>query len=164
MLVLGYLAVWAPPRLAVKKYQALVLAATVAACVFVVGRWSGNYGWKILFVNTFQAPVPNPGKITPLVTRWDYWHAARATLAQLLSGSGLILFVFFIALCLLAGAASLEPGFRDLLILLAVTIACQIILYPNLEARYYSYALVPTAVGYVAAMARRKRLDSENPT
>jgi hypothetical protein len=164
LVVLAYLAVWAPPRLAIKKLDAFVLAGTVAACVFTIGRWSGNYGWKVLFVNSIKSPVPTPGDITPLVTRWDYWAAARATLAQLLSGSGLILFVFFIALCLLAGAASLEPGFRDLLILLAVAIACQIVVYPNLEARYYAFALVPTAVGYVACMARRKILDSKMHT
>jgi len=164
LLVLAYVGVWAPPRIAIKKHEALVLAGTVAACVFAIGRWSGNYGWKILFVNSIKSPVSNPGEITPVVTRWDYWAAARATFAQLLSGSGLILFVFFIALCLVAGAASLEPKLRDLLILLAVAIACQIVLYPNLEARYYAFALVPTAVGYVACMARRKRLDSEVPT
>jgi len=164
LLVLAYLAAWAPARLAIRKSYALVLAGTVGASVLAIGRFSGNYGWKILFINTFISPVPNPGEITPIVTRWDYWAALRSASIQLLSGDGMVLFVFFIALLLLVGAATLDPALRDLLVLLAVAIACRIVLFPSLQARFYAFALVPAAVGYAACMARRKNPDARIST
>ncbi len=161
LLVLAYLATLAPARLAIRKPYALVLAGTVAASVLAIGRLSGNYGWKMLFVNTFISPVPNPGEITPVVTRSDYWTALRGASIQLLSGDGLLLFVFFIALLLLVGAATLDPALRDLLVLLAAAMACHLVLFPSLQARFYAFALVPTAVAYTACVAQRKKSDFE---
>ena len=162
LLVLAYLATWAPARLAIRKSHALVLAGTVAASVVAIGRLSGNYGWKMLFINTFIAPVPNPGEITAVVTRSDYWAALRGCSIQLLSGDGLVIFAFFIALLLLVGAATVEPQLRDLVILLAVAIACHIALFPSLQARFYAFALVPTTVAFAACLARRKQLGPEH--
>jgi len=164
LLVLAYLATWAPTSLAIRKLDALVLAGTIGASVLAIGRFSGNYGWKMLFVNTFISPVPNPGEVTPVVTRSDYWAALRGGSIQLLSGDGLVLSVFFIALILLVGATTLEPPLQDMIILLVVAIACHIAIYPNIEPRYYAFALVPTAVAYAACMAHRKKPDAEVST
>lgn len=160
LVVLVYLATLAPPGLAIRKLYALALAGTTTMSVAAIATLSGSYGWKVLFVNTFDSPIPNPGQITPVVTGRDYWVALRAAAFQLMNGYGLLLFVFFIALCLLIGVASLERGLHDLLILLLIAIALRIVLFPSLQARFYAFACVPAVVAFAACMAQRKEPDS----
>lgn len=157
LLVLAYLAVLSPAGLAVRKLYALALAATVGVTLLMISRFSGNYGWKMLFANTFISPIPNPGEVSPSVTPADYWSALRSASVQFLSGNGLVLFVFVIALFLLAGVATINPALRDLLIILTIAIACHVALFPSLQARFFSFAYVPTAVGYAACLSEWKR-------
>lgn len=157
LLVLAYLAVLAPARLAIRKLHAIVLAGTVGISLLIVSRFSGNYGWKVLFANTFMSPIPNPGEVSPTVTRAAYLAALRNAVIQLLSGNGLILFVFVITLFLLAGVAAANPALSGLLILLTIAIACHIVLFPSLQARFFSFSYVPTAVGYAACLSQWKR-------
>lgn len=164
LLLLAYLATLAPARIAIRKLYAIVLAGTVGTSLLLISRFSGNYGWKILFVNTCMLPIPNPGEVTPVVTRADYWTALRGASIKLLSGNGLLLFVFFISLLLLAGAATVDPALRNLMVLITIAIACHFALLPSLQPRYFSFAYVPTVVAYTACMARRQKPACQVPS
>ena len=127
-------------KLDVPQFASLSMLAL--ASYFTINHFSGNYGWAVLFYNSFFGGVPAPGEAV-------LYFSSRAYLHQIVRGSFLWLVYGSFALYLLLGA---------LAIWLSKSITYSYMVAAVLAARVVSYALYPngdqryTAVLYVLVL------------
>jgi hypothetical protein len=121
------------------------LSVLALASYFVIGHYSGDYGWTVLFYNSFLGGVTSPGETVLHVTGKMY-----AT--QVLKGVYLLLTDGSFALYALLGSLALwlrKPSpYSQMAAVVLSARAVSYLLYPNGDPRYTAvlYVMVPVAL------------------
>lgn len=138
------------------RYAAALLSLGVASVLFL-NHFSGNYGYAVLFVNSFVHHVANPGEIQAHVTLPMYIHQLTACLRGMFAGSTLAIFIG------LGVFAWRRTENRVALMVIAATLAAKIALYPIDDERYFTpLYLVVTALAMFSL--RRYSSLSQSPS
>lgn len=121
------------------------LSILALASYFVISRYSGDYGWNVLFYNSFLGGVTTPGETTLHVSAGMY-------LKQVVKGVYLLLVDGSFALYALLGCLALWLRKSSAYVqMAAVVLGSRIVsylLYPNGDQRYTAilYVIVPVAL------------------
>ncbi len=121
------------------------LSTLALASYFIIGHYSGDYGWTVLFYNSFQGGVTAPAETVLHVSMKMY-------LAQVVKGIYLLLADgSFAVYALLAGLALWLRSSSPYAQMAAVVLSARIVsylLYPNGDPRYTAvlYVMVPVAL------------------
>ncbi|MBV8514079.1 MAG: hypothetical protein JO260_02145 [Acidobacteria bacterium] len=121
------------------------LSVLALASYFVIGHYSGDYGWTVLFHNSFLGGVTTPGETTLHVSMKMY-------LAQVLKGVYLLLvdssFALYALLACLALWLRKSSTYTQMAAIVLGTRLVSYLLYPNGDARYTAvlYVMVPVAL------------------
>jgi hypothetical protein len=125
--------------------QFVSLSALALASYFVIGHYSGDYGWTVLFHNSFLGGVTTPGETTLHVSLKMYLvQVVKGVYLLLVDGSfALYALLVWLALWLRRSSAYAQMA--------AVILGARIIsylLYPNGDSRYTAvlYVIVPVAL------------------
>lgn len=125
--------------------QFVSLSALALGSYFVIGHYSGDYGWSVLFYNSFFGGVPTPGETILHVSMKMY-------LAQVAKGMYLLLVDGSFALYALLGCLALwlrrsSPYAQMAAVVLGARVVSYL-LYPNGDPRYTAvlYVMVPVAL------------------
>jgi len=121
------------------------LSALALASYFVIGHYSGDYGWNVLFYNSFLGGVTTPGETILHVTLKMYLAQVVKGVYLLLVDSGFALYALLACLALWLRKSSLYTQMA------AFVLGARVIsylLYPNGDARYTAvlYVMVPIAL------------------
>jgi hypothetical protein len=134
------------------------LSVLALASYFVIGRYSGDYGWTNLFYNSFLGGVTTPGESILHVSIGMY-------LKQVVKGIYLLLVDGSFALYALLGCLALwlrrsSPYAQMAAIVLAARVVSYL-LYPNGDPRYTAilYVMVPMALVIVVSAEISDRLS-----
>jgi hypothetical protein len=115
--------------------------------VLGINRLEQSYGWPVLMQNT-SAPIVNPAEIAPSFTIADYLSTAHDTVDQARESS-IVVFPFIAALGLLS--PRLTRPWKRLVVVVLLSWAARIILFPHIEDRYFvSGAAI---IGFAALLA-----------
>lgn len=121
------------------------LSVLALASYFVIGHYSGDYGWKVLFINSFFGGVPAPAEAVLHVS-------AKMYVAQVLKGVYLLLVdgsfaIYALLACLALWLRKSSPYAQMAAVVLSAR-AVSYLLYPNGDPRYTAvlYVMVPVAL------------------
>jgi hypothetical protein len=130
-------------RLELLQFACLSLLAL--ASYFIIGHYSGDYGWTVLFHNSFLGGVTTPGETVLHVS-------AKMYLKQLVKGVYLLLVDGSFALYALLGGLALwlrkSSPFSQMAVVVLGARVVSYLLYPNGDPRYTAvlYVMVPVAL------------------
>ena len=114
-----------------------ILLATCAilsvVTVFGINRAEHSYGWRVLMQNT-AAPIVNPAEITPTFTAADYVSSMHDMIDEARESS-VTVFPFIASLALLSRL--LTPRWKRLIVIVLLSLALHIVLFPHIEDRYF---------------------------
>lgn len=110
-----------------------VLAVLSLAIVVAINRVEHGYGWQVLMQNT-SSPIVNPAEVTPTFTAADYLSAVHEMVDEGRESSVLV-FPFLAALALLSHRLTRE--WRQLVVIVLLSSAAHIVLFPHIEDRYF---------------------------
>jgi hypothetical protein len=121
------------------------LSILALASYFVISRYSGDYGWTVLFYNSFLGGVTTPGETTLHVTIGMY-------LKQVVKGAYLLLvdgsFALYGLLACLALWLRRSSAYVQMAVVVLGSRVVSYLLYPNGDQRYTAilYVIVPVAL------------------
>ena len=121
------------------------LSALALASYVVIGHYSGDYGWTVLFYNSFMGGVTTPGETALHVSTKMYLTQVLKGVYLLLVDSSFALYALLACLALWLRKSSLYTQMA------AIVLGARVIsylLYPNGDARYTAvlYVMVPIAL------------------
>jgi hypothetical protein len=126
---------------------------------FAINHFAGNYGWPVLFYNSFLGGVTAPGEVMLHVSKSVYIHqVVRGAYLWLLSGS-FALYLLLGGLAMWLNRASL---YSDLVVATLVTRVICYFLYPNGDQRYTAvlFVLIPVTLIIGVCLSRHAVSDS----
>jgi hypothetical protein len=121
------------------------LSILALASYFAIGHYSGDYGWTVLFYNSFTGGVPTPGETVLHVS-------ANMYLKQVVKGVYLLLvdgsFALYALLACLAMWLRKSSEYTQMAAVVLVARVVSYLLYPNGDPRYTAvvYVMVPIAL------------------
>jgi hypothetical protein len=126
------------------------LSVLALASYFVIGHYSGDYGWTTLFYNSFLGGVTAPGESVLRVSLKMY-------LAQVVKGSYLLLVdgsfaLYALLACLALWLRKSSPHAQMAAVVLTARIVSYL-LYPNGDPRYTAVLYVAVPVALVIAIS-----------
>jgi hypothetical protein len=121
------------------------LSVLALASYFVIGHYSGDYGWSVLFYNSFVSGQPTPGESVFHVSLGMYLKQVVKGLYLLLTDGNFALYTLLCGLALWLRKSSPYTQFA------AVALGARVVsylLYPNGDPRYTAivYVMVPVAL------------------
>jgi hypothetical protein len=146
---------WMVWRRRIRFSRGALLGGIAAVCAFLVNHMERYYGWRVLMQHSFIKPETEPITHPVLITFAGYFHA----LAQLRA-----IPYSFMTIWILVGAAvwSLSPKgsfFRDLLPLAGLCIVARLLMYPEIDDRYFVWAYLFAGV----ALVQTAQIPASNP-
>lgn len=121
----------------------VVCVAGILAAL-LINYASGNYGWGVLFHESFYGAIPYPAEILPKVTAAMYLHVAAK--------SAVTLVVRYWPLLLGLAWLCKRSTLRTAVTITAIAGAIHFILYPSAELRYYLPAVIMGAISAAVAI------------
>jgi hypothetical protein len=121
------------------------LSALALASYFIIGHYSGDYGWTVLFYNSFMGGVTTPAETALHVSMKMYVTQVVKGVYLLLVDSSFALYALLVCLALWLRKSS--PYTQMAVVVLAARVVSYL-LYPNGDARYTAvlYVMVPVAI------------------
>ena len=126
------------------------LSALALASYFVIGHYSGDYGWTVLFHNSFLGGVTTPGETTLHVSVPMYLKQVGKGVYLLLADGSFALYALLGCLALWLRRSS--PHAQMAAVVLGARIVSYL-LYPNGDPRYTAVLYVMVPVALVIAVA-----------
>jgi hypothetical protein len=144
-------------KLDIVEFAALSLLAL--GSYFTINHFAGNYGWSVLFYNSFLGGVIAPGEMIIHISRSAYLHqVVRGAFVWLISGS--------FALYLLLGGLAISLNRSSMYSLMCgAVLAARVLsylLYPNGDERYTAVLFVLIPVSLLVGLGSRTSGRSEN--
>jgi hypothetical protein len=138
--------------LRIGKLHAAALLALAAASVIAIDRSTGNYGWTMLFHNTFVSAITTPAETVAQLSLKDY--VAQFASGAISKSSSMMLFILMGAIGLFASWKLKTCGaLRDLGAILFVVMAFRYALFPSFLDRHYAAFYIVWAVLMLTALA-----------
>jgi hypothetical protein len=130
-------------KLELLQFASLSLLAL--ASYFIIGRYSGDYGWTVLFHNSFLGGVTAPGETVLHVSAKMYFKQVVKGVYLLLVDGGFALYALLGCLALWLRKSS--PYAQMAVVVLSARVVSYL-LYPNGDPRYTAvlYVMVPVAL------------------
>jgi len=127
---------------------------------FAINHFSGNYGWAVLFYNSFLGGLPAPGETV-------LHFSGRAYLHQIVRGSFLWLAYGSFALYVLLGALAISLSKSVIYShMVAAVLAARVVsyaLYPNGDQRYTAVLYVLVLVSLVIGIRQNVTVTDSQP-
>ena len=150
LLALAVIAYFAIRKL--KFELALPLAVVAVASVFAINYFSGNYGLKMLYYESFIRVPLAPAEITPQFSFTDYLHALRSGATALAAGP-IIIFVLLGSTCLLSTRHRTPQALASLTMAAAIA---HFLIFPSTEDRFFGPLYIGlTLLGITSAVRSR---------
>jgi hypothetical protein len=135
------------------------------ASYFAINHYAGNYGWPVLFYNSFLGGLTAPGEALIHISRSAYSHqVVRGAYLWLISGS----FALYLLLGGLAIWLNRSSMYSDMIVGILTARALCYVLYPNGDQRYTAVLFVVVPIALVIAVClstlRRSTSISERET
>jgi hypothetical protein len=118
---------------------------------FAINYFAGNYGWSVLFYNSFLGGVTAPGEVILHVSKSAYIHqVVRGTFMWLIGGN----FALFLLLGVLAWWLDRASLYSDLVVAALATRVICYFLYPNGDQRYTGVLFVVVPIALIIGVCR----------
>jgi hypothetical protein len=138
-----FFVLWVRAKLDFPQFASLCVLSL--GSYFAINHFAGNYGWPVLFYNSFLGGVIAPGEVALHVSRSVYFHqVVRGAYMWLISGS-FALYLFLGGLAVWLNRAS---TYTDMVVATLTTRVICYFLYPNGDQRYTAvqFVLIPVAL------------------
>ncbi len=138
-----FFVLWVRAKLDFPQFASLCVLSL--GSYFAINHFAGNYGWPILFYNSFLGGVIAPGEVALHVSKSVYLHqVVRGAYMWLISGS-FALYLFLGGLAVWLNRVSL---YSDMVVATLATRVICYFLYPNGDQRYTAvqFVLIPVAL------------------
>jgi len=158
-----FFALWIRAKLDFSQFASLSVLSL--GSYFAINHFAGNYGWGVLFYNSFLGGVTTPGEVVLHVSKSAYIHqVVRGAYLWLISGS----FALYLLLGGLAISLNRASLYSDMIVATLATRVICYFLYPNGDQRYTAvqFVLIPVAlvIGVCSAYNQRSTSGSSLST
>jgi hypothetical protein len=144
-----FFVLWVRAKLDFPQFASLCILSL--GSYFAINHFAGNYGWPVLFYNSFLGGVTAPGEIVIHVSKSAYIHQiVRGAYMWLISGS----FALYLLLGGLAVWLNRASLYSDMVVATLVTRVICYFLYPNGDQRYTAVLFVVIPVALIIGVCR----------
>jgi hypothetical protein len=144
-----FFVLWALSKLDFLQFASLCVLSL--GSYFAINHFAGNYGWSVLFYNSFLGGVTAPGEVILHVSKSAYVHQVIRGAFMWLIGGNFALFLLLGGLAWWLDRASL---YSDLVLTTLATRVICYFLYPNGDQRYTGVLFVVIPVALVIGVCR----------
>lgn len=156
------LLIWLTLSQSLRRRKILLAACAIFSVGIVLGinRVEHSYGWRILMQNT-EAPIANPAEVAPTFAIADYLSSVHDMIDEARESS-VTVFPFIAALALLS--RSLTTSWKRLIVIVLLSWAAHIVLFPHIEDRYFvSGAAIIGLAALIALLSTGRPNPLERP-
>jgi hypothetical protein len=152
-----FFVLWVRAKLDFTQFASLCVLSL--GSYFAINHFAGNYGWPVLFYNSFLGGVVAPGEAILHVSKSLYIHQiVRGAYMWLISGS----FALYLLLGGLAVWLNRASVYSDMVVATLVTRVICYFLYPNGDQRYTAVLFVLIPVALIIGVCRYTLADSDS--
>jgi hypothetical protein len=152
-----FFVLWVRAKLDFVEFASLCILSL--GSYFAINHFAGNYGWPVLFYNSFLGGVTAPGEVILHVSKSIYIHqVVRGAYLWLISGS----FALYLLLGGLAVWLNRASVYSDMVVATLVTRVICYFLYPNGDQRYTAVLFVLIPVALIIGVCRTMLAGSDS--